>query len=76
MALTKRSRVMAPMPLPIRAIADEHNAALGTDLNKPDRRGVSSPLARDHEALGAPIPEMVDHDVDPRPPFATFVRPR
>ena len=29
MALTKRSRGMAPMPLPISAIADEHNAALG-----------------------------------------------
>ena len=29
MALTKRSRGMAPMPLPVSTIADERNAALG-----------------------------------------------
>ena len=76
MALTKRSMGMLPMPLPISVIAEERNAALGsvmfgsarrTDLNKPDRRGVSPRLGpRGQEALGARTPEIIDHDVHAR----------
>ena len=70
------------MTPPISTIADERDAALGKvtfgALAEPtwtNRIGAASPLARDHEALGARISEIVHHDVQAARPFA-FVRPR